>query len=79
MSDIDVIASANQSDDDLLALEDALIQFQKEHPEKAELVRLRYFAGLTDVEAAQTLNISRATASRWWHVFQSMVVCEGAQ
>ena len=66
ISDIDIIADSNQSDEELLALDDALIQFQAEDPEKAELVRLRYFAGLTEEEAAQTLNISRATASRWW-------------
>ena len=66
ISDIDVIASANQSDEELLALDDALIQFQAENPEKAELVRLRYFAGLTEEEAALAMNISRATASRWW-------------
>jgi len=43
-----------------------LLTFQIEEPEKAELVRLRYFAGLTEEEAALALNISRATASRWW-------------
>ena len=64
MAEIDIIADANQSDEVLLALDEALIQFQAE--EKAELIRLRYFAGLTEEEAAHTLNISRATASRWW-------------
>ena len=66
ISDIDIIADKNQSDEELLALDDALIQFQAENPEKAELVRLRYFAGLTEEEAALAMNISRATASRWW-------------
>ncbi len=66
MAEIDIIADANQSDEVLLALDEALIQFQAEDPEKAELIRLRYFAGLTEEEAAHTLNISRATASRWW-------------
>lgn len=66
ISDIDIIADANQSYEELLALDDALIQLQAEDPEKAELIRLRYFAGLTEEEAAHTLNISRATASRWW-------------
>ena len=62
----DIMADASQSDAALLALDDALIQLQAEDPEKAELVRLRYFAGLTEEETAHTLNISRATASRWW-------------
>ena len=66
ISDIDIIADPNQSDEELFALDDALIQFQAEDPEKPELVRLRYFAGLTEEEVAHTLNISRATASRWW-------------
>lgn len=59
-------ADAPPSDADLLALDDALRELEREDPAKAELVRLRYFAGLTEEEAAQALNISRATASRWW-------------
>jgi RNA polymerase sigma factor (TIGR02999 family) len=65
-SEVEIIADVEQSADELLALDEALIQFQIEEPEKAELVRLRYFAGLTEEEAALALNISRATASRWW-------------
>lgn len=65
-SDIEIVADAQQSADDLLALDEALLEFQTEEPEKAELVRLRYFAGLTEEEAALAMNISRATASRWW-------------
>jgi RNA polymerase sigma factor (TIGR02999 family) len=52
--------------EELLALDEALAQFSAEAPEKAELVKLRYFAGLTLEEAAQALGISRATASRHW-------------
>jgi len=52
--------------DDLLALDEALTQFAREEPAKAELVQLRYFAGLTLEEAAGMLQISRATASRYW-------------
>lgn len=50
----------------LLALDEALEEFARITPEKAELVKLRYFAGLSEPEAAQLLNISRPTASRWW-------------
>ena len=50
----------------LLALDEALEEFARIAPEKAELVKLRYFAGLSEPEAAQLLNISRPTASRWW-------------
>ncbi len=52
--------------DDLLALDDALTKFALESPEKAELVKLRYFAGLSEQEAADVLGISRATAARHW-------------
>ncbi len=52
--------------DDLLALDDALTLFAKEDPAKAELVKLRYFAGLSEQEAADLLGISRATAARHW-------------
>ncbi len=52
--------------EELLALNDALTAFQTEAPDKAELVKLRYFAGLTEAEAAEVLGISRATAARHW-------------
>ena len=67
--DLPDVAMASQqqlSDADLLALHDAMAQLERDDPAKAELVRLRYFAGLTEEEAALALNISRATASRWW-------------
>ena len=52
--------------EDLLALDEALNKLAREHPEKAELVKLRYFAGLTNEEASQALGISTATAERRW-------------
>ena len=64
--DVEIGAVKETSDTDLLALQDALDRLQQDDPLKAELVRLRYFAGLKEDEAARTLNISRATASRWW-------------
>ncbi len=51
---------------DLLALDEALHQFEKDEPLKAELVKLRFFAGLSVDQAAESLNISRATAKRYW-------------
>jgi RNA polymerase sigma factor (TIGR02999 family) len=50
----------------LLALDEALTKLAHEDPVKAELVKLRYFAGLTIPEAAKALNISKATADRYW-------------
>jgi RNA polymerase sigma factor (TIGR02999 family) len=52
--------------DDLLALDEALTKFAAEEPVKAELVKLRFFAGLTIPEAACALGISEATAERYW-------------
>ena len=51
---------------DLLALDEALTKLAAEEPAKAELVKLRFFAGLTIPEAAQMLGISVATAERHW-------------
>ena len=50
----------------LLALEDALVRLADKDPVKGELVKLRYFAGLTNQEAAAILGISTATADRYW-------------
>jgi RNA polymerase sigma factor (TIGR02999 family) len=55
-----------QFPDDLLALDDALTRFSADEPEKAELVKLRFFAGLSTPEAAKVLGISVASAERWW-------------
>jgi RNA polymerase sigma factor (TIGR02999 family) len=55
-----------QSPDALLTLDDALSRFAAEEPAKAELVKLRFFAGLSTPEAAAALGISLATAERWW-------------
>jgi RNA polymerase sigma factor (TIGR02999 family) len=50
----------------LLALDEALLELEQKHPAKAQLVKLRYFAGLTMDEAAQALGISPRTAGRAW-------------
>jgi len=52
--------------EDLLALDEALQKLAIKDPVKAELVKLRYFAGMTIEEAATTLGISNATAKRYW-------------
>ena len=50
----------------MLALDEALDKLATKDPVKAELVKLRYFAGMTIEEAAATLGISNATAKRYW-------------
>ncbi len=52
--------------EDLLALDEALDRLARLDPTKADLVKLRYFAGLTVDEAAEALGISTTTAERYW-------------
>ncbi|NLY01101.1 MAG: sigma-70 family RNA polymerase sigma factor [Rhodopirellula sp.] len=59
-------AAVDEDVSELLALDEALAELAAKAPEKAELVKLRYFAGLTQDQAAETLGISRATAARYW-------------
>jgi RNA polymerase sigma factor (TIGR02999 family) len=62
--------------DDLLALNDALQKLQKQDKTKAELVKLRFFAGLTIEQAAKALGISHATAERYWAYARSWLRLE---
>jgi RNA polymerase sigma factor (TIGR02999 family) len=61
---------------DLLALDDALTKLAQIEPAKAELVKLRYFAGLTMPECAAALQISLATAERNWTFAKSWLFAE---
>jgi len=54
------------SSTDIIALDEALAKLAEEDAIKADLVKLRYFAGLTIEQAAKILGISRATAERYW-------------
>jgi len=62
--------------DDLIALDEALEQLAREDPVKAELVKLRCFAGLSHQEAAEVLGIARATADRYWAYAKSWLYCK---
>lgn len=62
----DVEPSADGPDLDLIALDEALSRLALTHPRKAELVQLRYFAGLTIEQAAVALGISTSTADNDW-------------
>jgi RNA polymerase sigma factor (TIGR02999 family) len=64
----DVTADVDGRSEELLALDEALESLGREDPAKAELVKLRYFAGLTLEEAAACQGISLATAKRRWAV-----------
>jgi RNA polymerase sigma factor (TIGR02999 family) len=76
--DLDVVAPAQaqaQPDhNNLLALDEALTRLAQQEPARAELVKLRFFGGLTMPEAAAALGISLATAERYW-VFARAWLC----
>jgi RNA polymerase sigma factor (TIGR02999 family) len=61
---------------DLLALNDALEKLENHNKRKAELVKLRYFAGLTNEQAAQVLGISISTAENDWAYARSWLRLE---
>ncbi len=66
--DLEAVApAAPRPSDDLLALDEAIEKLAALDGPKAELVKLRYFAGLTMEQAAAVLGISPATAHRWWN------------
>ena len=65
--DLDALAVAdNASDDELIALDDALLRLAQENPACAKLVQLRFFTGMTLAEAATALGLARRSADRQW-------------
>jgi RNA polymerase sigma factor (TIGR02999 family) len=61
---------------ELLDLDEALTKLTAQEPKKAELVKLRFFAGLTTAQAANILGISVATAERYWTYARVWLYCE---
>jgi RNA polymerase sigma factor (TIGR02999 family) len=72
----DCDAIVNVPVDEVMAIDDALAKLAAEDPQAAELVKLRYFAGLSIEEAAEALGISRATAYRHWTYARAWIRCE---
>jgi RNA polymerase sigma factor (TIGR02999 family) len=64
VDEVEIAAPAEESE--LFDVHESLDRFAANHPQKAELVKLRYFAGLTLPEAAEVLGISTTTAERHW-------------
>lgn len=71
---VDVPASAPSVD--VLALDEALSRLAAEDPTKAELVKLRFFGGLSVEDAGRVLGISRATADRYWAYARAWLYAE---
>jgi RNA polymerase sigma factor (TIGR02999 family) len=71
-----VLIEESPPSDDLIALDESLTRLAATEPVKADLVKLRYFAGLTIPEAAKMLGISTATAERYWAYARTWLYCE---
>jgi RNA polymerase sigma factor (TIGR02999 family) len=64
---IDDVELANASpDDNLLRVDEALGQLEKSNPDRAQIVMLKYFCGLTNKEIAETLGIGERSVARHW-------------
>ena len=74
--DFEAAQSLAEPPDDLPELDEALDLLAREDPVKADLVKLRCFAGLSHQEAAEALGISRATADRYWAYAKSWLYCK---
>jgi RNA polymerase sigma factor (TIGR02999 family) len=74
-----LVADDARQAEDMLALDEALAKLAKQDPTKADLVKLRYFAGLTIEQAAKALDISHATAERYWDYARSWLRVEIGQ
>ena len=72
--DFEIVAPAD--DDELLAVNDALERLSMADPAKAELVKLRYFVGMTIEETAAALGISEPTAKRRWSLARAWLFNE---
>ena len=72
----EAVITIDEPDIDLLALDEALAKLEADDPEKAHLVKLRYFAGFSIREAAQILDISTAKANRHWSYARSWLFQE---
>jgi len=64
LDDLDLPAATPP--DELLAVNEALERLAQTHPEEAQLVKLRYFVGMTQEEAARVLGVSRGTVNNQW-------------
>jgi RNA polymerase sigma factor (TIGR02999 family) len=73
--EVEIPASAAENDM-VLAVDDALEKFARVNPRKAELVKLRYFVGLSFEEASRVLDIAVPTAKEWWAFSRAWLAVE---
>jgi RNA polymerase sigma factor (TIGR02999 family) len=75
----EVEIAAAVKDDELLSVHEALDKFAAQDQRKAELVKLRYFVGMTLEETAEVMGISVPTAKRWWSYSRAWLRAEIAR
>ena len=68
--------AAEDNDDTILAIHEALEKLARESTQKAEIVKLRYFTGMEHAEIAQVLGISEPTVRRHWAYARSWLYAE---
>jgi RNA polymerase sigma factor (TIGR02999 family) len=66
LEEIDLPTAGGDNDDQLLAVNEALDELAAQHPVEAQVVKLRYFVGMTNEQAADALGISTRTAKYYW-------------
>ena len=71
-----VDVAAETDDETLVAVDEALSRLAAESPERGELVKLRYFVGLSIPDAAEALGISESTAKRQWNYVRAWLYRE---
>jgi RNA polymerase sigma factor (TIGR02999 family) len=74
LEEVEIAAAAD--DDELLAVHDVLDKLAAEEPQRAQVAKLRYFAGLTFEEVAEVLGVSVATAKRHWAFARAWLYAE---
>lgn len=73
--DIDSLDIAHTTPDEkVLLIEEALQQLESQHPDKARVVVLKFFGGLTDREVAEALSVTERTVERYWAYAKAWLV-----
>lgn len=68
--------AAPEKDEQMIAVHEVLDELAKDYPQQAEVVKLRYFVGMTNEEVAQALNISVATVKNYWTFARTWILNE---
>jgi RNA polymerase sigma factor (TIGR02999 family) len=76
LEDVVVVASGDDTDTDLVALDEALIGLTRIDPRKAQIVEMRFFGGLTVEEIGEVLKVSTGTIKREWRAAKAWLYQE---